>query len=29
LPTLLAIESIKAGGKAFTWDRAGRQAREV
>ncbi len=29
LPTLLAIESVKAGGKAFTWDRAARRAREV
>ena len=29
LPTLLAIESVKAGGKAFTWDPAARRAREV
>ena len=29
LPTLLAIESIKAGGKAMTWDAVGRKARPV
>ena len=29
LPTLLAIESIKAGGKAFTWDPVARQAKAV
>jgi predicted dehydrogenase len=29
LPTLLAIESIKTGGKAFTWDAQGRRARAL
>jgi predicted dehydrogenase len=29
LPTLLAIESIRAGGKAMTWDAAARRARPV
>jgi predicted dehydrogenase len=29
LPTLLAIESIKAGGRAMTWDAATRRARQV
>lgn len=29
LPTLLGIESIKAGGKAFTWDPAARRASAV
>jgi predicted dehydrogenase len=29
LPTLLAIESIKAGGKAFTWDAKARKASPV
>jgi predicted dehydrogenase len=29
LPTLLAIESIKAGGKAMTWDAATRRARQI
>jgi hypothetical protein len=29
LPTLLAIESIKAGGKAMTWDVSARRARQV
>jgi hypothetical protein len=29
LPTLLAVESIKAGGKAMTWDAAARRARPV
>jgi predicted dehydrogenase len=29
LPTLLAIESIKAGGKAMTWDAAARRSRPV
>jgi predicted dehydrogenase len=29
LPTLLAIESIKAGGRAFTWDAQARRARAL
>ncbi len=29
LPTLLAIESIKAGGKAITWDPSARKASAV